>query len=388
MEQRFYRDSRVEVDLDAIYYNVTQLKKRLSATTGVYAVVKANGYGHGDVQVAKAAIEAGAERLAVALLDEALRLRRAGIDVPILVMGYIRPEDAEVASRENITVTVYQKEWVEQVGDMDGTPLNVHLKVDTGMGRLGVRSEEEMVGVLDAIREKPGVSLSGVFTHFATADEDDLAYYEEQNRRLEDLLERFRENWKQEVDIHTGNSAASMRFPEQMHQFIRFGISMYGLYPSHNVKKEKPIDLHPAFALYSNLIHAKKLEPGEAVSYGATYKTSSEEWVGTVPLGYADGWIRKLQGMEVLVNGKRCEIIGRICMDQFMVRLDGYYPSGTEVVLIGKQQEEEIEMDEVADYLETINYEIPCIITNRVPRIYKRNNEIIATSHRLQDPIV
>lgn len=388
MEEKFYRDSFAEVDLDAIHYNVRQMRGRLPEKTGVYAVVKANGYGHGDIQVARTAIEAGAERLAVALLDEAFRLRKVGITVPILVMGYTRPEDALLAARENITVTVYQKEWIERVKDTGETPLHVHLKLDTGMGRIGVRSETEMESVLSALRSTENVQLTGVFTHFATADEGDLSHYREQNERLARLLEYFGESWSGEVDVHTGNSAAGMRFPGHMFQYVRFGIGMYGLYPSGEVKEERPIDLQPAFSLHSTLIHVKKLEEGEPISYGATYRTDQGEWIGTVPFGYADGWIRKLQGMEVLVNGKRCEIVGRICMDQFMVRLDEYYPTGTEVVLIGRQEDEEIEMDEVADYVDTINYEIPCLITGRVPRIFKRNNEVISTSHRLQHPLV
>lgn len=384
MEEKFYRDSWAEVDLDAITHNIHELKQRLSGGTGIYAVVKADGYGHGDVQVAAAALEAGAERLAVALLDEALRLRQAGFTVPILVMGYTRPQDAAVAGAHGITVTVYQKEWVEQVE----SPVDVHLKIDTGMGRIGVRTTEEMDGVLRAIRENKNVGLTGVFTHFAKADDEDLSYYEEQNRRLEELLEHFTTKWTEEVTIHTGNSAASMRFPEQMHHFVRYGISMYGLYPSGDVKQEKPLALEPAFSLHSNLVHVKKLEAGESVSYGATYETTGEEWIGTVPLGYADGWLRKLQGAEVLVDGERCEIVGRICMDQFMIRLDRPYPIGTEVVLIGKQGEDEIETDEIADHLDTINYEIPCIISGRVPRVYKKDGETTAISHRLQNPIV
>ncbi|SDJ68003.1 alanine racemase [Salimicrobium halophilum] len=388
MEEKFYRDSWAEIDLDAIANNVRELKHRLSEETGVYAVVKADGYGHGDVQVARAALEAGAERLAVALLDEALRLRKAGFTAPILVMGYTRPEDAAVAAEHDITVTAYQEEWVDKVEGTGKHPVKVHLKMDTGMGRIGVRTKEEMDGVLSAIRRNENIELTGVFTHFAKADDEDLSYYEEQNRRLEGLLGHFTTQWTKEVTVHTGNSAASMRFPEQMHHFVRFGISMYGLYPSGDVKKEKPISLKPAFSLHSNLVHVKKLEAGESISYGTTYETKGEEWIGTVPLGYADGWIRKLQGAEVLVDGKRCEIVGRICMDQFMIRLDKSHPVGTEVVLIGKQGEDEIETDEIADHLDTINYEIPCIISSRVPRVYKKGGETTAISHRLQAPIV
>ncbi|UOQ44350.1 alanine racemase [Halobacillus salinarum] len=382
--ETFYRDSWAEIDLSAVDYNIKQLKNRLYKGTKVYAVVKANAYGHGDVQVAEQALKSGAEALAVSLLDEAIKLREAGIEAPILVMGWIRPEDAPVAASHQISVTVFQAEWLQKVSELQlPTPLKVHMKWDTGMGRIGIRSNEEMDEILSFIRKTSQFQLEAVYTHFATADEEELDYYEEQSQRFESLMTHLREVWKEPFFIHTGNSAASMRFPGQMKQFVRYGISMYGLYPSPLVKKEKPIDLKPAFALKSRLVHVKKMEAGEAVSYGATYRTSSEEWIGTVPLGYADGWIRKLQGMDVIVDGKRHQIVGRICMDQFMIRLDQEYPVGTMVTLIGKEQQAEVSADEVAAHLETINYEIPCMISSRVPRVYLRDGRIIDVENSL-----
>ncbi|UOQ84295.1 alanine racemase [Gracilibacillus salinarum] len=371
MTEKFYRDSWVEVNLDHIIYNIEQLRNKLYDKTDIYAVVKANAYGHGDVEVANAALQGGATRLAVAVLDEALRLREAGITAPVLVMGYIRPEDAAVAVDHDITVTCYQPAWLEAVQGLElPNPIKVHLKWDTGMGRIGVRNEEELVDILP-LMQHPNVHLEAIFTHFATADEIDLTHFEAQLERFETLRRVFQHHWKgHKVLFHTGNSAASMRFPEKMFDFVRFGISMYGLYPSKDVKKEKPIDLQPALGLHSKLIHVKKVESGTPISYGATYITEEEEWIGTVPLGYADGINRHLQGTDVLVNGKRCEIIGRICMDQFMVRLAGPAQSGDLVTLIGSQGDETIEIDEWANHLETINYEVACMISHRVPRIY------------------
>ena len=382
--ETFYRDSWAEVDLSKIGYNIRQLQGRLLDGTEIYAVVKANAYGHGDIQVAKQALKSGAKALAVSLLDEAIRLREAGIEEPILVMGWTRPEDAVTASEYRISVTVFQKEWMEKVQLLHfEKPLKLHMKWDTGMGRIGVRTTKEMDDILDHFRNNPSFELEAVFTHFATADEEETGYFEEQERRFEYLFSHFERVWQENVEIHTGNSAASMRFPDRMKHFVRFGISMYGLYPSDVVKEERPIALEPAFSLQSRLIHVKKLDAGEAVSYGATYHTRKEEWIGTVPLGYADGWIRKLQGMEVLVDGKRHPIVGRICMDQFMIRLDQEYPLGTKVTLIGKQGAHEITTDEVADYLETINYEIPCMISYRVPRMFFENGHMVEVDNPL-----
>lgn len=378
MNNKFYRDSWVEVNLDHIIYNIQQLKDKLNNHTEIYAVVKANAYGHGDVEVAKAALQGGgATRLAVAVLDEAISLRQAGLKAPILVMGWIRPEDVQVAVEFDITVTCYQKEWLEQVRELKLTkPVKVHMKWDTGMGRIGIRTEAELLEIIPILKDE-NFYLEAIFTHFATADEANSTHFDNQLLHFERLWKTFQNEWNlHKVMIHTGNSAASMRFPEKMYDFVRFGISMYGLYPSAVVKRERPIKLKPALSLYSRLIHVKQVKEGTPISYGgATYVTESEEWIGTVPLGYADGIRRGLQGAKVIVNGERCEIIGRICMDQFMVRLTKPAKTGDIVTLIGSQHTESVEMDEWADYLNTINYEIACMISNRVPRIYQSSND-------------
>lgn len=374
VDGKIYRHTWAEVDLDAIGHNIKQMKKRLPEHCGVIAVVKANAYGHGTVDVAEKALASGAKMLAVALLEEALILREAGIRAPILVFGRVLPQDVPVAAKQNITLTCFQAEWVREVKQLSLTStLNVHMKWDTGMGRVGLRSEAELKEIVEELRSSTGIKLTGIYTHFATADEADLSYYQRQQDCFEQLLSVFQSNWGKPVVIHTGNSAASTRFPERMYDYIRFGISMYGLYPSDVLKDEREIDLQPAFSLHSRLIHVKQLDPGESISYGATYTTTDYEYIGTIPIGYADGWIRKLQGMDVLIDGKRMPIVGRITMDQTMIKLDQAYPVGTKVTLIGKQGNNEIEVDEVAAKLETINYEIPCMIAERVPRLYRSN---------------
>ncbi|MFD1038366.1 alanine racemase [Virgibacillus byunsanensis] len=374
MVETFYRDTWAEINLDAIRFNVKQMKQKLPQQSGIIAVVKADGYGHGAVQVAKSALKAGADTLAVALLEEAISLRKANINVPILVFGRVTPQDVPTATEYDVTLTFFQKEWIREVKDLPlKNDLKLHMKWDSGMGRLGIRTKNELVELLNELNENQRIYLTGIYTHFATADEHNLSYFHEQRARFEDLLRVFTEHWKQKqaVTIHIGNSAAAIRFPENLHHFIRFGIAMYGLYPSQTVKEEKDIELKPAFSLHSRLIHVKTIAPGESISYGATYKAKEDEWIGTIPIGYADGWARKLQGMEVLVDGKRMPIVGRICMDQTMIRLDQAYPVGTKVTLIGEQYHNRIELDEIASYLDTINYEIPCMISQRVPRIYK-----------------
>ncbi|WP_082235567.1 alanine racemase [Halobacillus massiliensis] len=380
--ENYYRDTWAEVELSHIAFNIKQLKQRLRPDTGIYAVVKANAYGHGDIQVAKKALDAGAERLAVALLDEALKLREAGLTAPILVMGWTRPEDAVIAAEHDIAVTVFQEEWLESLPDLK-KPLRLHMKWDTGMGRIGIRSTDEMDRLLAGIKQHEKLKLEAVFTHFATADENDTFYYNEQVKRFDQMAAYLKANWPDEVEMHTGNSAASMRFPEQMKHFVRFGISMYGLYPSPDVKEEQPIDLKPVLSLHSRLVHVKKVNPGDSLSYGATYQAKKEEWIGTIPIGYADGWIRKLQGFEVLVDGKKHPIVGRICMDQCMIKLDKEYSLGSQVTLIGKQGNEKVHTDDVAGYLETINYEVPCMLGRRIPRMYLENGHKVEVENSL-----
>lgn len=369
MTEAAYRPTWIEIDLDAIKYNIKQLKTQLPHKTKIYAVVKANGYGHGDVEVAKAALTAGASMLAVALLEEAIHLREAGIQAPILVLGWVDPAYSPIAAKYHITLTVFQTSWIEKAKQMHFVePLALHLKVDTGMGRIGVTKQADLEQLLACLTDER-LQLTGAFTHFATADESDLTYLQEQQSRWNDFQATITATYP-DILCHTGNSAASMRFPEEMFDAVRFGISMYGLYPSKVVKEEHPIDLQPAMALHTRLVHVKKVPAGTSISYGAIYTTEGAEWIGTLPLGYADGLARKLTGVDVLIDGKRMPIIGKICMDQCMIKLDQSYPIGTKVTLIGKQAQQEVTMDEMAEHLETINYEVACMFSTRIPRFY------------------
>ncbi|MBV7508719.1 alanine racemase [Bacillus sp. sid0103] len=381
----FYRDTWAEVDLDCIHANLTSIKKHLPQAVTMIAVVKANAYGHGDLRVAETALEAGADYLAVAFMDEAIALRNKGISAPILVLGATRPEDIQVAAKFAITVTVFQPEWLEEALK-HVTPddrISVHIKVDTGMGRIGVRSVSELTVVEQMISENDQFILEGIFTHFATADALDETYMYQQLASFENMVSALKQKPKY---IHSSNSAAALRYPKTYFNTVRIGIAMYGLTPSLEMENEIPFQLKEAFSLQSRLVHVKKMPKGEKVSYGATYETGEEEWIGTIPIGYADGWIRKLQGQEVLVEGVRSPIVGRICMDQCMIRLPHYVPIGTTVTLIGTQENQFISINEIAKNLDTINYEVPCIIAYRVPRLYKKDGKIVdLKNYLLQD---
>lgn len=372
--EQSYRDTWVEVNLGSITSNVEQVLKSTGNQLDVMAVVKADGYGHGAVQAAEAAIKGGAVFLGAALLEEALELREAGIDLPILVLGRTRSEDAEVAQRHNISLTVFQKEWLEAASSFlkPEKALSIHLKTDTGMGRIGLRSNAEITGFLQSLTSQPAFYLEGIFTHFATADEQETAYFYKQHERFKEIVELAGEIVKLPPYIHCGNSAAGMRFPNRCFTMFRFGISMYGLTPSPEINDELPFLLQPAFSLYSRLVQVKKISPGESISYGATYTAEKEEYIGTVPVGYADGWNRhhSTNGGVVLVNGEEAPIVGRVCMDQMMIRLPGPAETGAKVTLIGKDQGQEITVLDAAQRLGTITYEIPCMISKRVPRKY------------------
>lgn len=371
----FYRDTWVEIDLQAIRKNVTAFNRHLHPHTKVLAVVKANGYGHGAFEVATTALEAGADRLAVASLDEAIALREKGMTAPILVFGWVRPSDAYIAVKYQLSLTVFQAEWLTDVLQHDlgegAPPLHLHLKIDTGMHRVGVIDKGEAERMIELIQQNDTLFLEGVYTHFASADHLDNPFFDIQQKRFQDWLTWLAKKGEVPPVIHASNSAAASRrqAPNESYDYIRLGISMYGLNPSADVVP--PFTLHEAFSLHSRLIHVKELLPGDTISYGATYTVTEREWIGTIPIGYGDGWLRKLaETADVLIHGERMPIVGRICMDQCMVRLPQKMKVGTKVTLIGKQGDETIPIDEIAKQLDTINYEIPCVISNRVPRVY------------------
>lgn len=365
-----FRPTKAIIDLQAIQNNVRHLKEFLKPDVQIMAVVKANAYGHGDVEVARAAIEAGATMLAVATPDEALHVRKHFPNIDILVLGYAPVSFASYAANENISLTVFSTEWVQNVQLLSDLtkPLKLHIKIDTGMGRIGVTNIEDLLHLYNAIHSSSNLIVDGVFTHFATADEEDETYFDKQVNMFEQFISALPA--KPRI-VHAANTA-TMLMKDQHLQFdaVRFGISMYGLAPSAYVKTKLPFPLQSAFSLETELIEVKQIQAGQSIGYGAAFTASEPSYIGTIPIGYADGLIRKYSGQHVLVDGKRVPIVGRICMDQCMILLPTAYNIGEKVTLIGKQNDVEITIDEWASKGETINYEVPCIITSRVPRIY------------------
>ncbi len=368
--QEYYRDTWAEIDLDAITHNVKQIKD-LHPTKEIFAVVKANGYGHGDAEVSKVAIEAGVSCLAVSGLDEALRLRNSGIEVPILVLGMTRLKDVPLAAENNISLTAHDEMWIEHLVSLPlTTPVKVHLKIDSGMHRLGLMTEEQVQKNFNMLKTAPMVEVEGVFTHMATADSDKeyLGHQIETFKRLIANLDLSGVKY-----VHLENTATLLQKEFDFDHGIRLGLGLYGINPD---KEFIPIEfeLKPALKLLSNLVQVKKIKKGDKVGYGATYEAQEDEWIGVVPIGYADGWTRSHQGRHVIVNGYECEIIGRVCMDQMMIRLPKQFPMGTEVTLIG----DGMPVERVAAEVGTISYEILCLISDRVPRVYKQGGKIIA----------
>ena len=364
----FYRPTKVIINLEAIRENVRSLRNYLGTETSLIAVVKADGYGHGSVEAARAALEAGATMVSVATPDEAVELRKHGIGGDILVMATSPIEFAKVAAALRITVSVPGIEWLEALRhERFEHPLKVHLKIDCGMGRSGLREASELRSILKTLDESGQLILDGVFMHFSCADDGYRSSTQEQYDAFMELVKIFPEKPRL---VHASNSAATFLYPEFSFDAVRVGIGLYGIAPSDYVRERLPFPLQRSLKMESELVQVKQLKKGSSISYGATYKTTEEEWIGTMPIGYADGLRRGLRGQEVLIAGERMPIVGTICMDQCMVKLPRKMAVGEKVVLIGKQGDEEIEVEEWAVRLDTIPYEIAVSITKRVPRIY------------------
>ncbi|TWT04131.1 alanine racemase [Planococcus sp. CPCC 101016] len=369
----YYRPTKAVIDLGAIKKNLAIFQKR-SGDAEVIAVIKADAYGHGVLAVAKTAIENGVNMLAVATPDEALFLRDQGIETELLVMGATPPSFIPVAQQRDITVTAVSIDWLSMAAGQlmpESNTLKIHLKVDTGMRRIGIQVDEvnEAFGFI----ADHDFAFKGIFTHFATADEQQSSLFSQQVKAMNAVIDKLDDP---SIMVHVSNSAAAIMHPELACDAVRVGISLYGIAPSPYVGEEMPIQLHPALSLETEIIHVKKIRTGEGVSYGATYRAEQDEWIATLPIGYADGMLRGLQGQDVLVRGQRVPVVGRICMDQCMIRLSEKMPVGEKVQLIGQQGEQRIFIDEWARRLETIPYEIPCILTKRVPRIYSDSTEV------------
>ena len=374
-----------EIDLKAIAHNVKALRKITHPKARLMAVVKANAYGHGVKQVAQTALKNGADLLGVARFNEGVELRDLGFDVPILIFGHTPPKHAELLVQYRLTQTVSSYPYCKALSDkvsLNGNKIRSHLKVDTGMGRLGIlpdsrryaepETPETAVKEVVSITRLPGIELEGIYTHFATADSADKSYARSQLDVYLGFLKSLREAGIELNIQHAANSAAIIDMPDSHFDMVRAGISLYGFYPSEEVDKTR-IELKPAMTLKTRIAHLKKVPAGFKLSYGLTHETKTPTVIATVPIGYADGLNRALSSCgHMLVGGQRAPIVGRVCMDQTMLDVGHIQGVGfdDEVVVFGKQGEETISVEEVASHINSINYEIVCAITNRVTRQY------------------
>lgn len=359
------------VDLECVRHNVTSLRQRLTPASSLLAVVKADGYGHGCEAVARAALEAGAVSLGVATAAEAAQLRASGFDCPVLVMGALTAEEAAIALEAGADIILWTeaflKTLIETVRSRDLGTARVHIKLDTGMRRLGVYPAR-LPGLLDLVETSPEIALSGLMTHFATADEDDDDFFRFQLRTFEDAGQTLLTAGVR-VPLHAANSAATLRFPDSHFDFVRCGIAIYGLSPFQGSAAAD--GLRPALRLTSYVADIKRLQEGDAVGYGRSFMADRMTHIGIVPVGYGDGYNRRLSNRgEVLVGGHRYPVVGRVSMDQITIDLgpEPRVAAGDEAVLIGSQGEAEISAEAMAAMLETINYEITCNISPRVVR--------------------
>ena len=358
----------VNIDLEAIRNNIRFILDRSGVQ--VMAIVKANAYGHGAVPVARAAIQAGATWCGVARVGEALELRQAGLDCPVLLLGYTPPERYAEMVTQRVSMTAWDLEQMKGLSAAAAnmnTTARIHLNVDTGMSRLGVRPEEAL-GLIRAAASFPNLMLEGLFTHFACADEADGTPTDAQEKLFLELVNEIQAAGIRIPLVHAANSAAGLTRPRTYLDCVRFGIAMYGLHPS--AECVLPADFQPALRWKSVLSQVKTLPPGRGISYGHEYVTAREERIGTVPVGYADGF-RRTSGNQVLVGGRKVPVVGRVTMDQIMVQLDAVPDAseGDEVVLLGEQGEASITAEEIASRWGTINYEVTSGIAHRVPRI-------------------
>ena len=371
-----------EVDLKAIAHNVRAFRKITNPKARLMAVVKADAYGHGVLQVTRQALDNGANVLAVARLNEGVQLRKLGFDVPILIFGYTPPKHAKKLVEFDLTQTVWSFKTAEALSAAvaSSRPIKVHLKVDTGMGRLGLLPDcfrnasptKIALREVESIASLSGLELEGIYTHFAAADSADKSYAKKQFEIFLAFLDQLRKAGFTIPVRHAANSAALIDMPETHLDLVRPGISIYGLYPSEEVDKSR-ILLKPAMSLKARIVHLKQVPAGFKVSYSMTYETSKPTTIASVPVGYADGFSRLLSNQShMLVGGCRAPIVGRVCMDQTMLDV-GHVPDvklEDEVVIFGKQQDESIAVDEIAASLNTINYEIVSSLTARIPKIY------------------
>ena len=379
-----------EIDLDNLAHNIKQVKENVKKDTLITAVIKANGYGHGSIEVAKVFLENGGDRIAVAILDEAIELRKANIQEPLMILGYTPPVQYDKLFEHNIIQTIYNYDDAKKLSSK-ALELNkiasIHIKIDSGMGRIGFLPNERSMEDIIGIWKLPNLHLEGIYTHFSNADELDKSNVNGQYKKYMEFVSILEEKGINIKIKHVSNSASIIDLPNFNLNMVRAGIMLYGLYPSKEVKKDL-IKLKPAMTLKTRIANLKTVDKGVGISYGQIFRTDKISKIATIPLGYADGFSRNLTGKaEVFIGGQRAKQVGKICMDQCMVdvsHLDNI-KIGDEVVIFGYGNDGYPHVDELAEKIATINYEIVCMVGRRVPRVYISNEKIVSIKNYLLD---
>lgn len=380
--KKYYR-VQAEINLDAIYQNVVNAKKLLKPGTKIMAVVKADGYGHGAVETA-GVLDNIVDAYGVAILEEGIELRQAGFTKPVLILGFTPEPQYKAMIDYNISTAVFQYSMAEKMSGTAvkcGKKAHVHIALDTGMGRIGFKQDDESLRIIKKIAKLPGISIDGCFTHFARMDEKDKTKSLVQYNRYMSFVKRIEDAGIKLPVKHISNSAGIIEMQEANLDMVRDGISLYGMYPSDEVEKGR-LGLVPAMELKAYVSFVKTVEAGSEISYGGTFTTTRKTEIATIPVGYADGYPRSLSGKGyVLIHGKRAPILGRVCMDQFMADVTdiGGVKEGDTVTLAGRDGEGYISIEEIAGMAHSFNYEFVCDVGKRVPRVYYRNGKVIKT---------
>ncbi|MCI8341692.1 MAG: alanine racemase [Firmicutes bacterium] len=378
----YYKRTVAEIDLDALDFNIKSIIKKVPKGVGIVGTVKADGYGHGAVETAKILRENGVKIFSVALLDEAVSLRKNGIYEDILILGFTPQNGVKDVVRYGITQTISSFEEAKIISEEaknQNKTAKIHIKIDTGMGRLGFAPTNKSFDEIIDISQFENLLVEGIFTHFAVSDIFDKTFTLKQKERFLFAINSLKERGLDIPIKHCANSAAVIDFEDMFFDMVRPGIVLYGMYPSDEVNARN-LPLKPAMSLKTQIAFVKEIEAGESVSYGRTYIADKKMRVATLPVGYADGFSRLLSNRGcAIVNGVKVRVIGRICMDQCMIDVTdaGCVNVGDEVVLLGKSGDEEITAEEIAETIGTINYEVVCMINKRVPRVYMRGGRVV-----------
>ena len=380
------------VDLDAVCHNMVQMYGNLSEGTQIIGVIKTDGYGHGAIQIGRELEKMNyVFGYAVATAEEALILRHAGLQKPILILGYTFPYSYEELIRHDIRPAVFRDDTVSELSACArrvGKSVKVHVKVDTGMTRVGIKPDDSGIAFVDRLLHTEGIELEGMFTHFARADEADKSSARRQLKLMRDFMLRAEQELGCRIPIkHCSNSAGIVEMPEANMDVVRAGITLYGLWPSEQVSRDI-VQLKPVLSLKSHIVYIKEVDEGVSVSYGGTYVTPKRMRVATIPVGYGDGYPRGLSNRGyVLIRGRKAPILGRVCMDQFMVSVDEIPEAaeGDEVTLIGADGEQRITMEELGEISGRFNYELACDLGKRIPRVYVKNGQVTETKDYYDD---